>query len=860
MQLKHYQENTLNAVAKFLKLARRGDVASAFVQVQDAKGYSAKYHDISGLEGVPYICTRVPTGGGKTLMAAYTIGIAADNYIESEHPVVLWMVPTDVIRRQTLETLKNKNHPNFKALQDRFGDDLRVFDITEFAQYRRQDMTDNTCIFVATFASLRITNTDGRKVYAHNEAFEPHFASIPDKPYLEHDENGKVKFSFANVLAFLRPLVLVDEAHNNKSKLSRETLLRIRPSAIIEFTATPDAKTSNVLYKVSAAELKAEDMVKLPISLTENLNYQETITAAVQKRTALEELAAKDDKYIRPIVLYQAETKDKEFNVSFLKEYLVKEENIEDKYIAVATGEQKELDGINLFDPSCQIRHIITVEALKEGWDCSFAYVLCSVAKVRSSTAAEQFLGRIMRMPYVERRKNPELNKAYSFVNVDSWHESVAKIRDNLVDMGFDDSEADSNIDYNPPPIPKHFTKQTVKFIVKERPPEFEKIFWANDSKVTEKDDGTFEVSYTAETEKEAVELLSYAQDIFKNSEDIAAVHAALSSIKEMPSLPKVKTPSQRGEKFSVDMLCLDFGDGEPLPVDKDTFLGDGFRILDTSSDLENFYYDDRTKTYEFDVDGKHLREKFVADDASSVLFSSDWTDSELISWINRKVRQEDVSYPVMNEYVRRVLKYLENQKAITLSQLVRLRYQLVAAIEDKIKMNRQTAVDQSFEQLLFAEPRDKRLCLASPVMYDNDNYPAKSFYTGSYDFQKHFYPSIGAMDDPEEEKCAKVIDRCAKVKYWVRNIDRQPDYSFWIQTSTDKFYPDFVAKLTDGRTLIVEHKGAHLYSNDDSKEKRDLGQLWQDLSNGKGLFIMTRVTDDKGRSIEQQINDLIGK
>src|SRR5574344_1243325 len=244
--LKDYQKGALYAIQDFLKDARTCEPEAAFAKNQSAHGYSSQYKNLPGLAGVPYICTRVPTGGGKTLMAAFMVSIAAEAYLETDHPVVLWMIPSDVIRKQTLDVLNNKQSKNYKALQEMFGDNLRIFDITEFTQYRKQDMTENTCIFVATFASLRITDTKGRKVYAFKEDFEPHFSVIPDAEYLEHTDEGKLKYSFANILAYLRPLILVDEAHNNKSKLSEETLKRFKPSAIIEFTATP-ASNSNVL-------------------------------------------------------------------------------------------------------------------------------------------------------------------------------------------------------------------------------------------------------------------------------------------------------------------------------------------------------------------------------------------------------------------------------------------------------------------------------------------------------------------------------------------------------------------------------------------------------------------------------------
>ena len=125
------------------------------------------------------------------------------------------------------------------------------------------------------------------------------------------------------------------------------------------------------------------------------------MNSAILKRAELQEAADLDrEAYIRPIVLFQAQKKNEEVTVEVLKNHLIENENIDPNKIAVATGAQRGLDGIDLFQPDCKIEYVITIEALKEGWDCSFAYVFCSMANIKSSTDAEQLLGRVLRMPY----------------------------------------------------------------------------------------------------------------------------------------------------------------------------------------------------------------------------------------------------------------------------------------------------------------------------------------------------------------------------------------------------------------------------------------------------------------------------
>lgn len=182
-----------------------------------------------------------------------------------------------------------------------------------------------------------------------------------------------------------------------------EILRRVNAACVIEHTATP-AKNSNVIASVSAAELKAEQMIKLPIILAEHVSWELAITHSIQTRQKLEELAVKDKDYIRPIILFQAENKDQEVTIEVLEKYLVKVEAINRKQIAMVTGDQKELDAIDLFNPNCEIRYVITVQALKESWDCSVAYVLCSVANTKSATSVDQLLRRVLRMPYAKER------------------------------------------------------------------------------------------------------------------------------------------------------------------------------------------------------------------------------------------------------------------------------------------------------------------------------------------------------------------------------------------------------------------------------------------------------------------------
>lgn len=868
LKLKNYQQHTLDKLTAFLDEARLLDAEKAFTDQQNAQGYRKTYKSIKGLEDVPYICLRLPTGGGKTLLGSYAIGDAADHYLEQDYPIVLWLVPTDIIRKQTIEVLGSSDKENRRVLDVRFGGRVRVYDITDFTHLRPQDIRDRVNIFVATFAAFRVKSKDGRKVYGTSESLDPCFRSIQAQPYMDKSDGGELLHSFRNLLAYYRPLVIIDEAHNHASKLSIEVLQRLRPSAIIELTATP-ADNSNVLYKVSASELKAEDMIKLPIHMEEHQSWEDAVTTAVQEQHHLEELASdgSEKDYVRPIVLFQAEDKDREITVSVIRDYLIKELQIPEEQVAVATGTQRELDGINLFDPQTPIRYIITVEALKEGWDCSFAYIFCSVAKVASSKDAEQLLGRVLRMPYAKRRVHKELNVAYAHIAVASWHEAVSKIKDNLLGMGFEDEETDTAIHYEQPVLEGlgtgegegcHETSpvQSLQFHT-QNAPDISPLNLALQGFVkVEKDteSGGYHVTVQQATPDDLKELHDRAKEVFQDPHDVNELIHAVRSTK---AFEPPKSPAERGEVISVPQLCLDFGDGPEL-AEKEDFLLGSWKLTDFQAILPGFEIDPQNHVYRIDISGNKITESLQSTQQALELGrSTQWTVSTLVYWLTKKLKASDVPYADAVEYLRRIIENLQ-QKGAPLADLVRYRFALAKKLNEHIADCRDEAYQKGVEAVLFHDEDAVRVVPDVAMTFQHDRYPAKSFYRGTVHFQKHFYRNIGDMDSEEEVWCAQCIDVNPHVVTWVRNIPRDVVNSFWLPTHADKFYPDFIAKLDDGRIAAIEYKGEHIVSADDAKEKNLIGQIWAKHSNGHCLFLMATKKDDAGRDLSQQINTLI--
>lgn len=171
--------------------------------------------------------------------------------------------------------------------------------------------------------------------------------------------------------------------------------------------------------------------------------------------------------------------------------------------------------------------------------------------------------------------------------------------------------------------------------------------------------------------------------------------------------------------------------------------------------------------------------------------------------------------------------------------------FHLRKAVETKIGEHRTAQARESYQRVLFGpSPTPIEVSPEFCLSLDEDMYSPNSDYEGTFVFQKHHFRRIGELKgEGEEFECAVFLDSLREVRSWVRNLSR-PNSAFWLQTSTDRFYPDFVALLDDGRWLVVEAKGEHLWSNDDSKEKRAVGELWADKSDGRCLFVMPKGSD----------------
>jgi type III restriction enzyme len=220
------------------------------------------------------------------------------------------------------------------------------------------------------------------------------------------------------------------------------------------------------------------------------------------------------------------------------------------------------------------------------------------------------------------------------------------------------------------------------------------------------------------------------------------------------------------------------------------------------------------------------------------------WTKAALVNWIDRRLptsARRDITRVSSTLFIAKALDAISDKTAMSLEALARAKFRLVDAFVKVIAKHRDVREATAFERALFPQSGlEFETSSHLELVFDSEiELGYREPYKGEMQFKKHLHRIVGDLDSSGEEfDCAVHIDRCKGVKTWVRNTTRQPG-SFWLQTSSDKFYPDFLALLNDGRILVVEYKGSYLATAADAKEKQQIGDLWADRAKGQVLFLM---------------------
>ena len=424
---------------------------------------------------VPNAVLKVPTGGGKTWLAVSGVSRIMGSYLGRNTGFVLWIVPNDAIYRQTLKTLRDREHPYRQALDRAAAGRVQIMEKTDRLDAR--DVGTNLCVMLLMLQSANKDNKDTLKLFRDRgnvHGFFPpegeqqaHEEALNRTPNLDGYEGmfPMVKDSPGNALRIIRPVVVVDEGHRAISDLAFKTLYGFNPCFVLELTATPKdvparggkspqpARFANLLVDVTGQELDREGMIKIPLNLEprQGSDWRATLNAALAKLDMLnneaDKFRADSSRYIRPIMLVQVERTGKDqrgsghIHAEAVREWLLTM-GFDEAEIAIKTAQQndlKEPENHDLLSPTNRVRAIITKQALQEGWDCPFAYVLCALAASSGMTAMTQLVGRILRQPGAERTGVKALDECHVITHHAETKRVIAAIKRGLERDGLGD-------------------------------------------------------------------------------------------------------------------------------------------------------------------------------------------------------------------------------------------------------------------------------------------------------------------------------------------------------------------------------------------------------------------------------------
>jgi type III restriction enzyme len=465
MELKKYQRDTLTLVESYLReiakakeghekikaaLAAEPTLLASLPEPDYAKtawtkvaGTRTFYPRKNGLgENIADFYIKLPTGGGKTLLACHAIDIINRVYLRKQTGIVLWIMPSETIYRQTKQTLSDRAHPYRQALD--IASAGRTVICEKSDRFSRQDIAENLVIMLLMLPSANRLNKEVLRVFKDNSGFAEFFPleddieankklldAFPNLHYFGQEDGffGKVaKTSLGNTLRILRPIIIIDEGHKAYSGSAQRTITDFNPSIILELSATPPEQ-SNKLVDIPGQVLEAEGMIKLDLHVfnESTLSWQDVLRKAWKKRLELEnkakEYEANTGMYIRPMCLIQVERtgadqrKPGVIHAEEAREFLIKQCGAKPEEVAVKSSEKNDIEDIDLMLRDTEIRFIITKQALQEGWDAPFAYILTVLTNPCSELSLTQLVGRVLRQPYAQKTKVPDLDESYVFCN-----------------------------------------------------------------------------------------------------------------------------------------------------------------------------------------------------------------------------------------------------------------------------------------------------------------------------------------------------------------------------------------------------------------------------------------------------------
>ena len=822
MELKEYQKKTLEQVKRYLEaLAEYKAKNEKAVEIDPDFSINFPFKAWEKVVGTPYFpkknglgeylpdfYLKIPTGGGKTLLACHTIDLINRTYLKKQNGIVLWFVPTTQIYRQTLANLKNREHPYRQVLDIASCGRTLVLEKTD--RFTPLDVEENLVVMLLMLPSASRQNKEVLKIFKDSGGFAEFFPpdddrdghekilkQFPNLDYFGNENNfwGRiVKTSLGNVLRILRPVIIIDEGHKAYSNIAQETIRGFNPAIIVELSATPP-KYANILVSITGQELNREEMIKLDLHITNKASpdWKDTMLAVVGKRSILEykakEYEANTGEYIRPICLVQVERTGREqrgtrfIHAEDAKEYLIKQCGIREEEIAIKSSEKDDIEGIDLLSKDCPVRYIITRQALQEGWDCAFAYVLAILTNPTSQLSITQLVGRILRQPRARKTKVKELDESYVFCYRQRAKEVLESVKTGFEAEGLGDLAGRVCVDEGDAESAEAtderffgYREQFKKFEGRIYLPKF----------VVQESDGWRDVNY----ETDILSRVDWSQVSLQKMVDI--------------SLTEMRT---KEEEVTVGLSA----DKEKVIEEKDRIDREGGLEIDTV---------------------------FITRQILDIV-PNPWTSYEL-------------GKKVINLFL---IKYGEKTVAENLVFIVEELRKHMAQERDRL-------AEQVFRKLV----EQKILCFFLLSGQGGYKLPSRikvrktSKSLVRYDntpIQQSLFDFVPEEDFNETEKAVAIyLDEQEKLLWWYRNLSRQ---NYYIQGwKKNKIYPDFIFADTRmerqddyNKVYVIETKGLQL-KNEDTDYKKNVFDFCNKLGQQKDWRELNLKFDDK--KIEFQV------
>lgn len=868
MELKNYQIQVIRDLERFLELLiEKQSISSAYSTLWNEKGVNVGIDGMppykTELAGVPQVCFKVPTGGGKTFLAANSIKPIFDSMPHIHPKAVVWLVPSDAILTQTYRTLTDKNHDYRKKIDVDFGNKVEIYSKQQLLNgqnFNPTSVSDNLSVFVLSYDSFRTSKKDGRKAYQENGSLLPFVRFKQDSGSLLEDTD---ETALIQVIRKLNPVVIVDESHHATSKLSKEMLQNFNPSFVLDLTATPK-NGSNIISFVDARQLKAENMVKLPVIVYNRKSQEDVFVSAISLRRKLENEAVEEQKnggrYIRPIVLFQAQPRTNDDSTTYDKiKHTLIDMGIPESEIAIKTADRDELKNIDLSSHDCSIRYIITVNALKEGWDCPFAYILATVANRTSSIDVEQILGRILRLPNTRKNKREVLNLSYVITSSNAFYATLDKVVAGLNAAGF--TSKDYRID--------DYVEQDTEFPVEQAGNIQTELKLDND--VT---DDTNNVS--DEIDSLNVDFVREQISPFVNNENMESQSQSKVNDAVTDMLDHAKTqnelywqdfekteeylpvPPEVGNKmkhYKINQLYASEAGQLEIPqfmieTGRSLFSEHEHQVLTKENLYAGFSLLDKDTVIDFDsIDSEIARIDIDDSDALPKAWKLQGFDSQNVKqWFDeqpsdRKMRlckdmiikklskNNAINDRDLEVYVDRIIQNLTEDQLTDMEQTPGI---YVLKINKKVN-----SLLNEYAKKMFYEwvEQDKISCQPSYKL-PREISPTNTIAS----IPKSLYNEEEKFDTEYERKVVMELSSLNNIKWWHRNMARK---GFAINGAVNA-NPDIMVRTESGKLLLIETKGDQL-ENSESREKAETGAKWAEMAGRMYKYYMVFETKNPG-------------